>query len=249
MLDVAIDAAKRGGDLAYRYFKTQPKVSYKPDNSPVTKADIEVEKLIRKIISKKFPDHGIIGEELPPINPKTKYQWVIDPIDGTKQFIRDMPFWGTLLAVLENNKPIIGITYFPVFDEFAVAQKNKGSYLNDKKVRVSKISDISHSYMIHGAIDRFEKFGKVENLLNLSKICEGRRGYGDAYGYNLIITGKADIMLEGSVYIQDVAATSLLVEEADGKFTDFNGKFSLTSGNAIATNGILHEQVLKILNS
>src|SRR3989344_4652305 len=107
MIDVAINAAKAGGELALRYFKNQPKVSYKPDNSPVTKADIEVEKLIRKIISKKFPDHGIIGEELPPVNPKAKYQWIIDPIDGTRDFIRQIPYWAVYIALLENQKPII----------------------------------------------------------------------------------------------------------------------------------------------
>ena len=133
MLDVAIDAAKKGGDLAYRYFKNQPKVSYKPDNSPVTKADIETEKLIRKIITKKFPDHGIIGEELPPINPKAKYQWVIDPIDGTRDFIRQIPYWAVFIALLENNKPTIGIVYFPTEDLLISAQKGKGVVFGKKK--------------------------------------------------------------------------------------------------------------------
>ena len=99
MVDVAIEATKAAGELAYRYFKSQPKVSYKPDDSPVTRADIEAEKLIRKIISKKFPDHGIIGEELPPVNPKSRYQWIIDPIDGTRSFMIGLPLWSTLLAV------------------------------------------------------------------------------------------------------------------------------------------------------
>src|SRR4030042_1336109 len=113
MIDVAIEAAKAAGELAYRYFKTQPKVSYKPDKSPVTKADIEAEKLIRKIISKNFPDHGFIGEELGQTNPNARFKWVIDPIDGTKQFVRGIPFWATLLALLENGKPILGVVYSP----------------------------------------------------------------------------------------------------------------------------------------
>src|SRR3989344_2215493 len=113
MLDVAIDAAKQAGDLALKYFNNQPKVTYKADKSPVTRADIEAEKLIRKILAKNFPDHGIQGEELSPVNPKARYQWVIDPIDGTKSFVRHLPFWSTLLALLENGKPIIGISYSP----------------------------------------------------------------------------------------------------------------------------------------
>src|SRR3989344_1639815 len=117
MLDVAIDAAKQAGEIALRYFKTQPKVSYKADKSPVTRADIEAEKLIRKIISKKFPDHGIIGEELPPVNPKARYQWVIDPIDGTRDFIHQIPHWAVYIAVLEKDKPIMSVIYFPTLSD------------------------------------------------------------------------------------------------------------------------------------
>src|SRR3990167_2758131 len=141
MLDVAIDAAKQAGDLALKYFKTQPKVSYKADKSPVTRADIEAEKLIRKILSKNFPDHGIIGEELPPVNPGAKYQWVIDPIDGTKSFVRRLPFWSTLLALLQNGEPIIGISYSPCDNEMFTAEKDKGTFLNCKRQRVSKVSN------------------------------------------------------------------------------------------------------------
>src|SRR4030042_4084238 len=116
MIGVAIETAKAAGDLAYRYFKTQTaswRITYKPDKSPVTKADIEAEKLIRKIISKKFPDHGIVGEEMEETNPNARFKWIIDPIDGTKQFVRGIPFWATLLALLENGKPILGVVYSP----------------------------------------------------------------------------------------------------------------------------------------
>src|SRR3990167_5005293 len=135
MLDVAIDAAKKGGELALRYFKTQPKVSYKPDNSPVTEADIEVEKLIRNILAKNFPDHGIIGEELPPINPKAKYQWVIDPIDGTRDFIRSIPNWAVYIALLKDNQPISSVIFFPTMETLITAEKNKGTYLNARRAK------------------------------------------------------------------------------------------------------------------
>ncbi|MBI2598924.1 hypothetical protein HYW40_01785 [Candidatus Curtissbacteria bacterium] len=121
MIDVAIDAARQAGNLALKYFKSQPKVTYKPDNTPVTRADREAEQLIRKIIAKKFPDHGIIGEEFEPTNPQARFKWVIDPIDGTKDFIRSLPLWATFLAVLENDKPIIGIVYYPPHNEIFVA--------------------------------------------------------------------------------------------------------------------------------
>src|SRR3990167_4924606 len=139
MINTAIEEAQKAGQLAYRYFKSQPKVTYKPDNSPVTRADIEAEMLIRKILTKKFPDHGIIGEELPPVNSKAKYQWVIDPIDGTKSFIRGMPSWGILLALLEDGKPIIGVYNSPATSEIFWTEKSKGAFLNGKKIHVSNV--------------------------------------------------------------------------------------------------------------
>lgn len=249
MIDVAIDAAKQAGELALRYFKDQPKVSYKPDKSPVTKADIEAEKLIRRIISRKFPDHGIIGEELPPINPKAKYQWVIDPIDGTKSFVRRLPFWSTLLALLENGKPIIGISFSPADNEIFIAEKGKGAFLNGTRQKVSKISQLQNAYLAHGSIDAFENKNMFEGFMKLYRETGSHRGFGDSFAYHLLIKGDVDIMVEAKDKIHDIAAVALIVEEAGGKFSDFSGKSSLTSDCGVATNGLLHNQVLKILNS
>ncbi len=130
MIDVAIDAVKQAGELALKYFKTQPKVTYKADKSPVTKADIEAEKLIRGIIHRKFPDHGIIGEELPPVNVGARYQWVIDPIDGTRDFIRQIPYWAVFISVLHNNNPVVSVVYLPAIGKIITAEKSKGTYLN-----------------------------------------------------------------------------------------------------------------------
>ena len=247
MLDVAIDAAKKGGELALRYFKNQPKVSYKPDNSPVTKADIEVEKLIRKIISKKFPDHGIIGEELPPINPKAKYQWIIDPIDGTRNFVRNLPAWSTLVAVIEKQKPVVGICYFPGNDELFSAQKGKGAYLNGKKTVVSKVKNLKNSYICYNSIKHFSDKNKLIALENICHAANTSRNFAEL-SLSYLFRGKVDAFINAKGNIYDFAAPAILTEEAGGKFTDFEGKFSLTSGNAVATNGLLHDQVLKILN-
>ena len=248
MLDVAIDAAKQAGELALRYFKTQPKVSYKADKSPVTRADIEAEMLIRKIITKKFPDHGIIGEELPPVNPKARYQWVIDPIDGTKSFVRRMPFWSTLLALMENGKPIIGISFSPVDNELFTAEKGKGTFLNGKRQRVSKVSELQNAYLAHGSIDAFENKNMLNGFIKLYRATGSHRGFGDSYAYHLLIKGNIDIMVEAKDKVHDIAAPAILIEEAGGKFTDFSGKFSLTSDCGVVTNKILHSQVLKLLN-
>lgn len=249
MIDVAIDAAKQGGQLAYQYFKKVPKVRYKADNSPVTIADKNVEKLIRSIISKKFPDHGIIGEEAAAVNPGSKFQWIIDPIDGTKQFVRGIPFWTTLVALLEDNKPILGVAYSAPGDEVYSAQQNKGTYLNGKKIHVSKISELKYASCSFSSITPFKDKSKLEGFLKICSSVHSHRGYGDTLGYILLIQGKTDIVLEAKDKIWDIAAPAILVEEAGGKFTDFKGKFSLTSGEAVATNGILHRDILKLLNS
>ncbi|OGD88403.1 hypothetical protein A3F45_01235 [Candidatus Curtissbacteria bacterium RIFCSPHIGHO2_12_FULL_41_17] len=248
MLDVAIEAAKAAGQLAYRYFKTQPKVSYKADNSPVTRADIEAEKLTRKIVLKKFPDHGFYGEETGETQPHAPYKWVVDPIDGTQAFIRGISLWMTLVALLKDGKPIIGISYSPSTGQLFVAEKSKGTYLNGKKTRVSKIKKIDEAFLVHGGIKSFKRQEKLEGLINLTEAVKASRGWTDG-GYNLLLDARADIYVSASEQIYDIAAPSILVEEAGGKFTDFDGKFSLISGNGVATNGFLHNQVLKILNS
>ncbi|KKT80898.1 MAG: hypothetical protein UW78_C0022G0004 [Candidatus Azambacteria bacterium GW2011_GWA1_44_9] len=248
MLDVAIDAAKQAGELALKYFKSQPKVSYKADKSPVTIADLETEKLIRRIINRKFPDHGIIGEELPPVNPKADYQWVIDPIDGTRDFIRRIPFWANYIAVLKNNKPIMGVIFLPILGDMITSQKGNGTFLNDQKVHVSKTKKLEEAYISHGQIKRFVSIGKKNQLLNLAIIVRSSRNYGN-FGLKLLLEGKIDAVLEAGGGFHDFAAPKIIVEEAGGKFSDFSGKNLLTSGNGIWTNKLLHNQVLKILNS
>ncbi len=247
MIDVAVDAAKKGGALAYRYFKSQLKVTYKADNSIVTKADVEVEKLIRKIIAKHFPDHGIIGEEFGETNPKAKFVWTIDPVDGTKDFVRKIPTWATLLALLEDQKPVVGIAFFAASGELFSAEKHSGTHLNGKSIKVSKVSKVEEALVLHSSINRLRNIGKLSQVTDLCAISQGKRNHG-AYNWALLLKGSGDVVVETG-QIHDFAAPKILVEEAGGKFSDFSGKDSLTSGTALATNGLLHDQVLKILNS
>ncbi|MEX2028070.1 MAG: inositol monophosphatase [Candidatus Curtissbacteria bacterium] len=247
MIDVAINAARLAGDLALTYFKSQPKVSYKPDNTPVTIADKKAELLIREIISQKYPDHGIIGEEFEPVNPLARFKWVIDPIDGTKNFIRNLPLWCTLLAVLDADKPIVGIAYYPFASEMFTAQKGKGAYLNGKRTRVSKIKSVNQAVLNHNSLVRIEPRVPLANFMKLYKAVQTPRNLG-SYSYNQLLKGNIDIDIVGTGGIWDFAAPAILVEEAGGKFTDFSGKFSLTSNSAVFTNGLLHSQVLNLLN-
>ncbi len=248
MLDIAIEAAKAGGQVAYSYFKNIPKVSYKADKSPVTKADKETEKLIRGILGRKFPDHGIIGEELPPTNQKAKLQWVIDPIDGTRDFIRGIPFWSVFVALLKKDKPIISVVYFPVSNELYYAQRGKGAFLNKQKLQVSKIRNLEDAYISHGGLKRFVEKDKENQLEKLCKLTATSRNYGNL-GFKLFLEGKLDVLVESYGAFYDFAAPSLITEEAGGVFTDFAGNKLLKSGNGVHTNKYLHKQVINILNS
>lgn len=248
MIDVAIDAAQKGGQLALSYFTKVKNVSYKADNSPVTIADKNTEKLIREIISKKFPDHGIIGEELPPVNPKAKYQWVIDPIDGTSSYVRGLPFWSTFVALLKKNEPIIGVVYSPSVDELFTAQRGKGLFFNNKKIMLSKISQLNLAGITHGSLNRFTTKGKLDGLAKICGKVQSKDSVG-SHNLNLVLKGQAEVQLEAEGKIWDFAAPSILVEEGGGRYSDFDGKKSLTSGSCLLTNGLLHDQVLKLLNS
>ncbi len=248
MINVAIDAAKQGGQLALSYFLKQLKVNFKPDNSPVTIADKKAEKLIRGIISRKFPDHGIIGEEFPAINPKAKYQWIIDPIDGTRDFARGIQFWCTLIALLENGKPILGVTYFPYSNEVFSAQKGKGAYLNGKRTYVSKINNLKYSYLSISSAYHFATHSKLKNLVKLGESAGAAR-YISSFSFNYLWKGKIEGYVVGRGGIWDFAAPSIITEEAGGKFSDFNGKNSLDSNCAVFTNGKIHAGVINILKN
>lgn len=249
MLDVAIDAAKKAGELAHKYYKSQPKIRYKADKTPVTRADLEAEKLIRRIIGRNFPNHAIVGEEFGKHDTNSKYQWVIDPIDGTRYFAHHFPYWGVLLALLENGQPIIGIANLPEMSMFAIAQKGKGAFINDEKIHVSKEKNLQNASAVNGSIKYFQQKNILNNLVELYKKAQGAHlGLGSIYAYILVASGEMEINVDPVSEIYDIAAPKLIIEEAGGKFTDFNGTDSLYSGSFVATNGLLHEQVLKLLN-
>lgn len=248
MLDTAIKAAEIGGKLALKYFNSNFKVKFKPDESPVTNADIATEKLIRKIITKQFPAHGIIGEELAPTNPKSEIQWIIDPIDGTRDFVKRVPFWAVFIAVLKNNKPTIGVINFPVTGDLIWAEKGKGAFFNGKKIKLSKTKKLKDAYIGTGTTKRFIQQGKIKGLLAISRVAMATRSSGN-FNLKLFLEGKIDAMVEAYGAIHDFAAPAIIVEEAGGKFSDHKGKYNLKNLDAVFSNGHLHNQILKLLNS
>lgn len=224
-------------------------VSQKTDHTPVTSADLYVESMFRDYLSKKFPECGFIGEEQGFTDSSKQLKWIIDPIDGTKYFIRGLPFFGTQLALMQEDRVICGVVSMPLLQEVFWATQGEGAYKNGARIHVSNTNKLNQAYLSHGTIIPLIEKLTSKTLLSLFKSCYYERGFGDTFGYNLIAEGKFDAMLEGSVKIWDIAASSIILEEAGGKITDLDGKpISLKTNQVLATNKRIHTQILNLLS-
>ncbi len=244
-LSAALNAAKQASKIINSFYKKDFDVELKKDGTPVTQADKLAEKKIFSVLKKSFPNYGFFGEESGESG-SMDCRWIVDPLDGTKNFSRKIPFFGSLIALEKHGEIAAGVLSMPVFNEFMYAEKGKGAFLNGKRIHVSKVSDLGKSMLTFGGLQYFKKygtFGKLQKLIDKSMFV---RSFGDILGYNYISRGRADVLVEAEVSPWDIAAAKIVVEEAGGKFSDFSGKDSIYSGNCIASNGILHENVLKI---
>lgn len=247
-LKVAIEAVKRAEEVILAHFKPNIEVSLKDDKTPVTIADTEAEKIIISTIRQAFPTHDFLGEESGIRVPKSDYLWIIDPIDGTKNYIRGIPLFTTEIALMEKGKLVLGVSNAPALKDLMYAQKGQGAYSNDKPVHVSS-RDLKDSYMSFGDLTKFQQNNELEALLRIDQEIQGSRGFGDCWSYHLLAQGKIDIMIEHPK-IWDIAAVSVIVEEAGGKVTDFKGQpVNLNITSSLATNGKLHEAILAYLNN
>ena len=245
-LDVAIKAAKESGKILKKYFGKDFGIYKKSDSTPVTDVDRLAEKKIVSIIKIHFPNHNFLGEEFKYEKTNSEFKWIIDPIDGTKHFIRKLPFYGTSIGLEKNGKIILGVIYMPSLGLLGHAALNSGAFVNGKRVKVSEINKIEDSYVTFGDINNVVEMEYIDNLLELTKLAESNRGFADVYGYLMVAQGNVDIFTD-TASPWDIAAAKIIIEEAGGKMTDLNGKDTIYSGNALATNGKLHDEVLKIL--
>ncbi|MEX2007608.1 MAG: inositol monophosphatase family protein [Candidatus Levyibacteriota bacterium] len=244
-LTIALEAVKEAEKVIRKYYSKDTRATLKGDDSPVTIADQEAEEIIKKIIAEKFPDHAFLGEETGISDKNTEYLWIIDPIDGTKHYTRQIPLFATQLALMKGDEVILGVSNAPVMDELIYAEKDRGTFLNGNSVLVSKISEISSSYMSFGGIGYFNKHNLIDSLIKIESDTQGHRGIGDFWSYHLLSSGKIDIMIEAETKVWDIAAVSIIVEEAGGKVTDLKGNsVSRTTNSIVATNGLVHDQVL-----
>lgn len=250
-LSTALRAARAAEEVIRRYYQGQFEIELKADQSPVTVADVEAETIIKGIILEAFPDHGFFGEETGKENPDAEFTWLIDPIDGTKSFVRGYPFFSTQIALMQGDELVLGVSNAPLFDELAYAEKGKGAFINDVRVKVSELSEFSQVTLSLGNIStlaagpRWAKLGELVGRVNRV------RGYGDFYHYHLLAAGKADLVVESDVNILDIAALSVLIHEAGGVFTDLEGQpLTLDTRSVLAAaTPTLHQATLELLQA
>ena len=247
VLHAAVTAAHAAGDIALRYFKTNLTVELKADRTPVTRADRECEAHIIDVLHTHFPDHGFLGEELGEQPGNTSARWIIDPIDGTKNFIRGIPFFATLIALEEDGEITAGVMYAPALDDLLYAQKGQGTFANGKQVSVSEVAQLQEAMLIHGGLNDLKARPCWQPFLRLIDATARQRGFGDALGHSLVAKGLAEVALEPEIKPWDVAATKILIAEAGGRFSDFAGTPSIYTGDAVISNGRLHDEVVQLL--
>jgi histidinol-phosphatase len=246
-LEVALDAVQAAEKIIRHYAGRELDPMVKTDQSPVTVADQEAEQAIRQVIGKAFPDHTFYGEEggQADLTDHRGYTWIIDPIDGTKNFIRHIPTFGTILGLMHDGEFVLGVTNVPMLGELMYAEKGGGAFLNGERVRVKPTAELRDAYVSFGGIDRFTENNQSQELLRLAGEVHWTRGFGDIYGYHLLAQGKIDVMLESTIKLWDIAAQKVIVEEAGGRFTQLDGgEVTAATTSALATNGVLHDKVL-----
>lgn len=245
LLDVATEAAWAAGRRTLAYFRNTLAVEWKADGSPVTVADREAEEVMRAIIRGAFPDHSIVGEEHGEQAGDPDYRWILDPIDGTKTFIAGVPLYGTLVGVEVRGEPTVGVVYMPALDELVAAATGLGCTVDGRPCRVSQggtlgdalvcVTDVRHARQRSGAWDRLAATTRLQ------------RTWADCYSYVLVATGRAQVALDPAMNTWDCAALMPIIEEAGGRFTSWAGERTIRGGDAVATNGALHDEVLALL--
>ena len=244
-LAAAIEAARAAGEVALEYYRTGFDVTLKADDTPVTQADRGAEQAIREVLGRAFPDVGVLGEEFGAVGDQQR-RWIIDPIDGTKNFIRRIPVWATLIGLEEQGEVTAGVIHNPVTGELLSARRGGGAFAGGERITVSPVADLGGATLLHAGLRLLREAGCWEGLVRLVDATERQRGFGDYLGYSLVAEGKAEIYLETDLKAWDLAPCKIIVEEAGGRFTDFAGIPTIHSGTAFATNGRLHEAALAL---
>ena len=254
-LEYARTIAYQAGELTLRYFYSAARltVEKKADESPVTVADRETEQFLRQRIAERFPDDAVFGEELPNTDGRSGFRWILDPIDGTKSFIHGVPLYSTLIGLEKEGQCVGGVIALPALHELVWAGCGLGAWhetprSKPTRCRVSDCSDLTEATFITSEVLTFDKSNRRAAYNRLEKSVRLTRTWGDAYGYALIATGRADVMVDPVMSEWDAAPLLVILEESGGRFTDWQGNATIFSNEGVATNGVLHKEVLTLLN-
>ncbi len=242
----ALAAARAAGEIAMKYYRGGFEVTLKADQTPVTQADREGEQVITAILRRAFPDHGFLGEEFGAQGP-TDRRWIIDPIDGTKNFVRGIPVWAVLIGLEEQGEVTTGVTLNPASGECFWARKGEGAFCDGERLRVSDLDRLGAATVLHSDLKLLRATSCWDGFVRLVDAASRTRGFGDYYGYGLLAQGRAEIYAEVDLKPWDIAAVKILVEEAGGRFTDFSGRPTIYGGTVLASNGRLHDEALRLL--
>lgn len=244
-LKVALEAAEKAAKISRGYYAGNIAVTTKADMTPVTQADVECEEAIRTAILSQYPDHGFYGEETGRTQTGAEYVWLVDPIDGTKGFVREYPFFSTQIALMHLGEIILGVSSGTMMNELAWAEKGSGAWLNGKRLRVSTVDKPGRAAISTGNLKSLAAGAGWPALGRIVERADRIRGYGDFYHYHLLAAGKIEAVIESDVNILDIAALSIIVREAGGVFTNLNGEPpNLKITSVLAANAALHETYL-----
>lgn len=246
-----VEKVNRGaGEIIRSYYGRGVAVDSKADSSPVTRADREAEAFMREELERHFPDFSVLGEEFGETKRASAYRWIIDPIDGTRSFILNTPLFGTLLALEHEGVPVLGSIYLPVQDDLLVGSASTGTFLNGKPCRVSGTKRLEDAVLLLTSPECLIAPGVGERIAALGRRVGLVRGFGDCYGYFMVARGLADIMIDAAgIKYYDVAPMLPIMQGAGGAFTTYEGRADFSSDNGVATNGLLHDEVLSFFRA
>jgi histidinol-phosphatase len=244
----ALEAVQAAAGVIRAFYGRNPTVRTKADASPVTEADVRAEEVIRSTLEHAFPGYGFYGEETGQHAMGAESIWLVDPIDGTKSFVRESPFFSTQIALMRGGELVLGVSSAPVYGELAWAERGGGAFLNDRPIRVSAVAQLNDAYLSTGNLKSLTRSLRWERLGALIGRVARNRGYGDFVHYHLLARGALDAVIESDVDILDIGALTVLVREAGGTFTDLSGEqIGLGTTSVLATNGPLHGCLLEAL--
>ena len=249
-LTLALALADRADALtAARFGALDLRIDTKPDLTPVTDADRAVETELRDVLGRERPQDSILGEEFGGTATFSGRQWIIDPIDGTKNYVRGIPVFATLLALEVDGEIVAGVASAPALGRRWYAARGEGAFADGERIRVSTISSLGDAHLSHSGLEGWRTMGRLAQLCDLAQECARSRGFGDFWQHMLVAQGSVDVAIEPDVELWDLAALQVIVEEAGGRFSDLGGTRTAAGGNVISSNGLVHEQVLARINA